>query len=188
MNIYIYTLRNPINNAVRYVGQTNDLKRRFNKHITNSKALSDSRHISHWIRSLDALPVMDIIEVCDYSVRNEREEYWINYYKEQGCDLCNSSNGGAGAGVGNRNCVGRIMSDETRDKISKANKGRVFNRKGGGAKKTIYQYNKDKQLISIYKSIQEAALATNVNRLTIRRNIKGISSSKSFIWTDKPLY
>lgn len=188
MNIYIYTLRNPINNAVRYVGQTNDTKRRLNKHITNSKANRDTRHISHWIRSLDALPIMDIIEVCDYSVRNEREQYWIDYYKSLGCDLCNSSKGGAGAGIGNTNCVGRIMSEETKVKISMANKGRVFGTRGGGTKKTIYQYNKDKQLITIYKSIQEATLATNVNRVTIRRNIQGISSSKSFIWTDKPLY
>jgi hypothetical protein len=190
MNIYIYTLKDPYTNDIRYVGQTNNAKRRFNKHITNSRAFRDNRHISNWIRSLDAFPIMDIIETCDYSIRNQREEYWIRYYKDLDCDLCNSSNGGSGSGVGNKNCVGRIMSEETRLKISMANKGKSHGKGngGGGNPKKVYQYNKDKQLIAVYKSIQEVVKATGLNRTTIRRNIQGISSSKSFIWTDKPLH
>jgi hypothetical protein len=188
MNIYIYTLKHPITNDIRYIGQTNDLTRRFNKHITNSRAKRDTRHISHWIRSLDALPIINIIETCDYSVRNEREQYWINYYKEQGCDLCNASNGGSGAGIGNRNCIGRIMSEETKTKISIANQGKVHGTTGGAHPKKVYQYDKNNKLIAIYNSIKEAVIASGLNRLTIRRNIKGISSNKSFIWTDKPLY
>lgn len=190
MNIYIYTLKNPNTNAIRYVGQTNDVKRRFNKHITNSRAKRDTRHISHWIRSLDALPIMDIIEVCDYSIRNDREQYWIDYYKSLGCELCNASNGGSGAGIGNKNCIGRVMSEETRTKISMANKGKTEGKGngGGGIPKKIYQYNKNKELIAVFNSIQDVVRATGLNRTTIRRNIQGISSSKSFIWTDKPLH
>jgi hypothetical protein len=190
MNIYIYVLRDPINSDIRYVGQTNDCKRRLNKHITNSKSLKDSRHISNWIRSLSSSPIMDIIEVCDYSIRNERENYWINHYKDEGCDLCNSSKGGAGAGIGNKNCLGRVISKETRIKMSNANKGKIGRKSncGGGKPKTIYQYNKDNELIAVYKSIQEVVKATNINRSTIRRNIQGISSSKLFIWTDEPLH
>jgi hypothetical protein len=189
MKTYIYTLKHPTTNQIRYVGQTNDPKRRLNRHINNSRTFKDKRHISNWIRSISCSPIMDIVEICDYLVRNEREEYWINYYKEQGFDLCNSSNGGAGAGVNNRNCVGRVISEETRAKMSKANKGRVFGRKGGGKSKVIYQYNRNsKTLIAAYKSIQEAVKATNINRSTIRRNIQGISSSKLFIWTDEPLH
>lgn len=190
MNIYIYILKHPITNAIRYVGQTNDTKRRFDRHITNSRAKRDTRHISHWIRSLNALPLMDIIETCDYSVRNEREQHWINYYKSLGCDLCNASNGGSGAGIGNTNCIGRVMSEETRLKISMANKGKTHGKGngGGGSPKKVYQYNNNKELVAVYKSIQEAVKANGLNRTTIRRNIKGISSSKSFIWTDKPLH
>lgn len=190
MKIYIYTLKDPTTNNIRYVGQTNNLKRRLNKHITNSKSLKDNRHISNWIRSLSCSPIMDIIEVCDYPIRNERENYWINHYKDEGCDLCNSSKGGAGAGISNKNCLGRTVSEETRVKISIANKGRVRKKgmHGGGKPKIIYQYNKDNKLIAVYKSIQEAVKATSFNRTTIRRNIQGITSSKQFIWTDKPLH
>ena len=190
MKIYIYTLKDPTTNTIRYVGQTNDLKRRLDRHVTNSRSLKDNRHISNWIRSLNTIPIMDVVETCDYSVRNEREQYWIDYYKNQGCDLCNSSNGGAGAGVGNKNCVGRIMSEETKAKIAKANKGNSYGKGkgGGGVKKAIYQYNKNNELVTVHDSIQEAVKATGFNRTTIRRNIQGISSSKSFIWTDKPLH
>ena len=132
---------------------------------------------------------MDIVEICDYEVRNSRENYWIDYYKQQGCDLCNSSNGGAGAGIGNKNCASRILSEETKTKIANSNKGKHYGKgRSGGVKKVIYQYNKNNQLITIHNSIQEAVKATGFNRTTIRRNIQGISSSKLFIWTDKPLH
>ena len=190
MKIYIYTLKHPATNEIRYVGQTNDPKKRLNRHINNSRTFKDKRHVNNWIRSIDFNPIMDIVEICDYEVRNSRENYWIDYYKQQGCDLCNSSNGGAGAGIGNKNCVGRIISEETKSKIAKTNKGNSYGKgnSGGGVKKVIYQYDKNNELIAVHNSIQEAAKATGFNRTTIRRNIQGISSSKSFIWTDKPLH
>lgn len=189
-HIYIYLLKNSLTNEVRYVGQTNNPGRRLNRHITNSKANKDNRHISNWIRSLEDLPIMVIIEVCDYSIRNEREQHWINHYKNLGCDLCNCSNGGAGAGICNKNSLGRIVSEETKSKISKANLGNKHAKgnKGGGSPKTIYQYDKTNNLIAVYKSIKDASKATGLNRTTIRRNIKNISSSKLFTWTDKPLH
>tara|TARA_R110000868_G_C10790571_1_gene756268 strand:- start:467 stop:1042 length:576 start_codon:yes stop_codon:yes gene_type:complete len=190
MKISIYTLTDPSTNKIRYVGQTNDPKRRLSRHINNSRAFKDKRHISNWIRSLTSNPVMDIVEVCEYSIRNSRENYWIDYYKDQGCDLCNSSNGGAGAGIGNKNCLGRVMSDQTKQKIANSNKGNtngLGNKGGKGPSKTIYQYDTNKILIAVYKSIQDAVKATGYNRTTIRRNIQSISSSKLFIWTDKPL-
>jgi predicted GIY-YIG superfamily endonuclease len=190
MKISIYTLTDPSTNKIRYVGQTNDPKRRLSRHINNSRAFKDKRHISNWIRSLTSAPIMDIIEVCEYSIRNSRENYWIDYYKNQGCNLCNSSNGGAGAGIGNKNCLGRVMSKQTRQKIANANKGNTngLGNKGGKPSKTIYQYDKNKILIAVYDSIQNAVKATGYNRITIRRNIQNISSSNLFIWTDKPLY
>lgn len=182
MKIYIYTLKDPTTNIIRYVGQTNDPKRRFNRHLYNSKIFKDKRHISNWIRSLTIIPIMDIIEICEYSIRNDRENYWINYYINQGYDLCNSSKGGAGAGIGNKNCVGRVLSEETKSKMSKSRKGRKTTHGKGGSPKIIYQYNKEQILISVYNSIQDAVKATGFNRLTIRRNIQNINSSKLFIW------
>lgn len=120
--IHIYILKNPDTNEVRYVGQTNDIKRRLDRHIQNSRNIRDKRHVSNWIRSLTNKPIMEVVETCDESTRNEREQYWIDYYKTQGCDLCNHSNGGAGAGIGNTNCLGRVLSEETKEKLRRANK------------------------------------------------------------------
>ena len=172
MEIYIYILKNPNTNEIRYVGQTNDLKRRLNKHVTNSRSLKDNRHVSNWIRSLNTVPVMDVVETCDYSVRNEREQYWIDYYKSQGCDLCNSSKGGAGAGIGNTNCLGRVISEETKQKISTANKGKkTTHGKGGVSGKPVYQYDKEGNLLGIFPSILNAAKVLGICRRTIKNSL-----------------
>lgn len=186
MKIAIYILKDPTNNKIKYVGQTVNPKNRLNRHISNSNANTDNRHISNWIRSLNQSPIMEIIEWCDYEERNEKENYYINLYNENN-DLCNSSNGGTGAGIGNKNCLGRIISIETKTKISKANKGQKYNIKSGNKGKKVYQYTINKELICIYNSIKEAVKNTGLNRVTIRRNIQGVSKSKKFIWTDKPL-
>jgi|694.fasta_scaffold01909_7 hypothetical protein len=120
--MHIYILKDPVTHVVRYVGQTNDIKRRLDRHVQNSKNLKDKRHVSNWIRSLSSKPIMEVIDTCDYSARNSRELYWIDYYKQLGADLCNHSFGGAGAGIGNTNCVGRVLSDNTKSKLRKANK------------------------------------------------------------------
>jgi hypothetical protein len=149
MKIYIYVLKDPTTNEIRYVGQTNDLKRRYYRHLQVSRDLKDTRHISNWIRSLSNKPIMETIEICEESNRNERELYWIDYYSTNGCDLCNHSNGGNGAGIGNTNCVGRVLTQETKEKLRRANKQ---------SKKTIHISSG-----KIYPSLKEACKELNVH-------------------------
>lgn len=172
MIVYIYTLSHPVTAEIRYVGQTNDPKRRLNRHIQNAKSFKDKRHVSNWIRSLNDHPIMTIVEECDYSQRNIAEQHWIDFYKKQSCDLCNSSKGGAGAGIGNKNCVGRVVSTETKQKISKANKGRkTTHGKGGKPGKSVYQYDLSGNLINTFKSIISASKALNICRRTIKNSL-----------------
>jgi len=135
---------------------------------------------------------MDIIETCDYSVRNSREEHWINYYKKQGCDLCNSSNGGAGAGVGNKNCIGRTISKETRQRISIGNKGKKSTHgKGGAPGKKVYQYDSSGLLLNTFKSILCASKTLNICRRTIKNSLKNkeIKRYRSpYRWSYIPLH
>ena len=52
---YIYKLIDPITKEIRYVGQTDNLKRRFNDHLsssTNINSVSYNTHKSCWIRKL----------------------------------------------------------------------------------------------------------------------------------------
>jgi len=122
MKAYIYILKDPNTQEIRYVGQAVNLTKRLDHHIQVSKIPTNTRHISNWIRSLTSKPLIETIEVCEYSEINNRERWWIKYYREQGCNLCNHSNGGEGAGIGNTNCVGRVLSEETKEKLRRANK------------------------------------------------------------------
>lgn len=95
MEIYIYTLSHPITNEIRYVGKTGNIKRRYNNHISNSKKINS--HIGRWIKSLlkeNLLPTVQMIEKCTEHNWEEREIYWISFYKEKGYNLCNLQKGG----------------------------------------------------------------------------------------------
>lgn len=167
MKIHIYILKHPDTQNIRYVGQTNDIKRRLDRHIQNSKNINDKRHLSNWIRTLSGKPIMEVIETCEYEERNIRELYWISYYKELGLDLCNHSKGGAGAGIGNTNCVGRILSEETKSKLRRAN------RQG---RKTLH-INSGK----IYSTLKEACLDFNITYVNEFYKLKR-GTSKTFAY------
>jgi len=185
IKIYIYLLKDPISYVVRYVGQTNNLNQRLNRHLNNAKSNRDKRHISNWIRSISLNPIMEVIEECEPYTKNEREQYWIDYYRKLGYDLCNASNGGPGAGVGNTNCKGRVMSEETKKKISASNKGRKSTHgKGGVEGKSIGQYTKDGELIATFPSILNAFKVTGICRRTIQYSLKNNKQRQRhpFIW------
>lgn len=93
--IYIYSLKNPITNEIRYIGKTGDLRRRLQNHISHSKTRNS--RISNWLKSLikeNLLPIIEIIEECNKDNWEEREIYWIKYYKDSGYNLVNFRKGG----------------------------------------------------------------------------------------------
>lgn len=99
MIIYIYLLRDPITNEIRYIGKTKDLKQRLINHINNAKLKKFNRHIYNWILTLlnqNLKPLIELVEECNLDNWSEREKYWIKYYKELGNNLCNHSIGGEG--------------------------------------------------------------------------------------------
>ena len=93
--IYIYSLKNPITNEIRYIGKTGNLHRRLQNHISHSKTLNT--RIGNWIKSLikeNLLPIIQVIEECNENNWEEKEIYWIQYYKDLGCNLVNFRKGG----------------------------------------------------------------------------------------------
>lgn len=100
MKTFIYSLTDPISNQIRYVGKTINLEQRLYNHINHAKSMKYKRHVYYWINSLlkqGKLPVMEVLEECD-TYWQEREQYWIEQYKE---NLCNHTLGGEGR-VGSR--------------------------------------------------------------------------------------
>lgn len=93
MNIYIYKLVDPNTNEIRYIGKTGNLKNRFSGHLSNAKKLKS--RLANWIKQLSTQnlqPIMEIVEICTIDNWEEREIYWINFFKTP--KLCNIHPGG----------------------------------------------------------------------------------------------
>ena len=117
---YIYKLSNPITMEIKYVGQTNEPKRRFNDHISssiNENSDSYNTYKARWIRKLisnDLMPIIEIIEECEnLDQSNLREKYYIDRFTNEGCRLTNSY-------------VSDVteFSKDTKEKMSNAKKGK----------------------------------------------------------------
>jgi group I intron endonuclease len=116
MKTYIYLLKDPTTLQIRYVGKTTCLKRRFKSH----KCLKATKgtYLSSWIvsmRNRSLLPLIEIIDVVEGCDWKEKESYYIELYKNKGCDLVNLTSGGEG-------CEGYKHTDENKKKMSKIQK------------------------------------------------------------------
>ena len=213
MKTYIYILRHPETFEIRYVGKTNNIKRRFAQH-KSKKCLekTGSKKLASWILKLlsnNLLPIMEIIEECDDNWE-EREKYWISYYSNT--NLCNLSNGGEGVGHNDytkskiKNALtGRKRSDEEKQAISKAmigkKRGKYTNteghkkryenheeRKKCGIKlrKKVGQYDLENNLIQEFESLREASRQLNIDCGSISKCCRGkIKSAGGYIWKYK---
>jgi hypothetical protein len=117
--VYIYALIDPRDGEIRYIGKAKNLKKRLEKHISPPNLKVDN-HKTNWIKLLKKLklkPIIREIELVPLNVWEEKEKYWIKYYREQGCDLTNGTEGGEGA-------VGAKRSETTLEmmKISQQNR------------------------------------------------------------------
>jgi hypothetical protein len=145
MEYKIYFLKDPRTNEVRYVGKTTkDLnKRLFSGHLRD-KTIT---HKTNWINSLKKIgliPSIELVKIC----KNENlccfsERFYIKLLgradKNEGI-LINSTDGGEGT-------PGKVVSQATKDKISKSNAGKGIGRK-------VSETTKEKQRIS-YKNIPD---------------------------------
>ena len=197
--VYIYSLKDPRDYQIKYIGKTVDIDKRYKQHIenyTNQKSLKSS-----WVLSIlrsGLLPIIEIVEICDESKWQEREQYWIRYYKELGFDLKNMTNGGDGN-------TGLKMSDASKEKIRFANLGKKSSKekiakisnwaKGNdkiknnlrlGSKKSqipIIQKSKDGEIINQWDSLQQAADKLGIERSNISHCLRGgIKTSGGYVW------
>lgn len=79
---YIYKITNNINGKV-YIGKTNNtIKERFNEHIIDSKKSSKEKRPLYRAMNKYGIEnfIVEKVEECDYSIVNEREKFWIEYY------------------------------------------------------------------------------------------------------------
>ncbi len=94
---YIYKLIDPTTLEIRYIGQTNDIDRRYNDHLSssiNENSNSYNTYKANWIRKVINNvnnPIIEVIEECvDLEQSNIRERYYIEKFYNDGCRLTNS--------------------------------------------------------------------------------------------------
>lgn len=89
--VYIYGLKDPETDEIRYVGKTNNLKNRYHGHICLCST-DTNRHKASWIKSLrkrNLKPEMIVLEEVDDCCWQEKEKFWIDKYKNIGRGLTN---------------------------------------------------------------------------------------------------
>jgi len=116
--IYIYTLSDPITNAVKYVGKTTNIKRRYQTYMKESRKKNKNSLVITWVKSLSKFGLKPKMEIIDeiYGEWEWLEQYWISQFKTWGFKLKNMTEGGD---------YNPANLPEVKDKISKALKGVV---------------------------------------------------------------
>jgi hypothetical protein len=136
MTWYIYTLGDPDTRLVRYVGKTNNVPRRVQRHIRDAQRGLYHDHENNWLRSVlssGSEPVVSVLETGEgEDTWQEREKFGVAFYRAWGGHLTNHHDGGLG---------GFPISQETREKMSRAAQGRVF---GPEIRTKISESNKGK--------------------------------------------
>jgi len=91
--VYIYGLLEIGTEEIRYIGKSvNPLKRfREHKRLIKSKRINK---LKSWLMSIDNQVTIKIIETTDENNWEEREKYWIKYYRDNNYNLCNIQDGG----------------------------------------------------------------------------------------------
>lgn len=114
--VFIYTLENPRTNEIRYVGKTiQNLDKRLKAHIYESR--KKNNHKCNWINSTlkkEMSPIIRLIDIVSEENWEFWESYWIEQLKAWGFNLVNGTPGGEGY----------KHTDETKEKIRKANSGK----------------------------------------------------------------
>ena len=127
MKVFIYTLTEPDGVTIRYVGKSNEFRivKRLTEHCRYSQ-LKLHTHKNNWVKSLlekGLRPCLNIIEECNEETYREREKYWVAFYRANGSDLTNSTEGGEGA----CRIHNRVISDIQKNHISETLKLRYKN-------------------------------------------------------------
>lgn len=174
MKTYIYKLLDPRDQSIKYIGKTNHIRTRLRKHLTQTG--STRKH--KWIKCLKKerlIPIIVVIEICNGNNVDEREKYWIRFYKQKSLTtLCNHTEGGEGGNT----FGGRKHQESSKRKIGEANKN---NRRPDLARmnreilsKIVYQINPlNKKIINQFSSVRVASQTTGASKTNISKMANG---------------
>ena len=144
--IGIYKITNNINGKI-YIGQSNNIKRRFSEHKTKgagTKILVDEAIQKYGVNNFS----FEIIEECNLEQLNEKESFWIDYYKQNNI-LYNLSEGGDNQSRGINNGRAILTEDDIKIIRNAYNNHKI--------RKEIYEQFKDKISFSTFANIWDGS-------------------------------
>lgn len=176
---YIYKIRNQINGKV-YIGKTlENIEERWKQHIKNAAKIENQHRPLY--RAINKYGIenftIEQVEECDYTIVNEREQYWINFYQSyigfKPSFGYNATLGGDGCQyidystviniyIQNHNMTqtGKLLGIR-RDTVSKILKDSSIKIISPTASKKVLQYDLEGNLIQEYSSLSLAAKSIN---------------------------
>lgn len=176
---YIYTLSDPSDNEVKYVGKTKDLKDRLRRHMGPSSLKESWTKKNKWLKYLknnNLIPIMEILDEGNSDNIDALEIYWIEQLKTWGYKLKNDTKGGKGCEY----WTGKKLSDKHKMKTKMNNPLR----------KEICQYEigTDK-LIGEFVSSGEVERITGIRKDHVRKCCKGTEETAGgYYWRFKDNY
>lgn len=167
---FIYTLSDPNNGIVRYIGKTNNIKKRLQKHLSNNHLSSPTKK-NNWIISLirkDMIPIIEVLDEVDSNDIDFYEVFYISLFKSWGFDLLNGTDGGDGYDWSGR-------------KHKKSSN--IKNRMNSPHRKSVAKLDMNGNILEKYHSLREAGLKNNINKAHISKVCRGIQkTSGGFKW------
>ena len=96
MTTFIYILQNPVTLETKYIGKSNNPKKRFSYHC--SVGYKSNNKTGNWLKSLKKLNLKPLMTIIDETEDNwqDLESYWISQFRTWGFNLTNHTNGGEG--------------------------------------------------------------------------------------------
>lgn len=199
----IYLITNKVNGK-KYVGQSQDVLNRWKQHLRvafNEKAHNHQFALYCALRKYGVTNfTFEIIELCDSSILNEREVYWVEHYHSYTHGY-NCTRGGDGTIKIDRKLVQKLWDDgfspkSIREKLGISQTAIIsalkncptytaYEAQSRSQQKCIDQYDLDGNYIQTFQSIDDAAKDIQCNRSCISRVLmgtKGKQSVKGFIF------
>jgi hypothetical protein len=140
----IYRIENLVNHK-SYVGQSIDIYERWVEHkwALNNKQHNNKHLVRAWHKYKEYNFEFSILEKCDEDKLNEQETYWVDYY--------DSYHNGYNQTKGGDGCLGKVWTDEERERISRS----------------ICQIDLNGEIINRFINIDDAEEQTGINHRQI---------------------
>jgi group I intron endonuclease len=213
----IYKITNTVNNKI-YIGSAFNYRKRvtLHKHLLRNNKHRNKHIQASWNKHKEESFIFEIIEECSKEILIEREQYYLDSLNPQyNIRKIAENNSGLKVSEETKKKIsmshitsprktrtteeliacgfiksGRRKSQETKDKISKANKGNkpsefTMQRLAEVKSKKVYQYDLEGNFIKEWKSTREVARFFNIDSTNISRcckNVDNRQTCKNFKW------